>query len=341
MMRATLTLLWDSLQLLRARKLFWITMAISIFVALIYASIGFHDSGFSVGFGLKKFDDPNLAKGSELSKMFYILIFSSLISPFWLGFVAVILALMTSCSVFPELMKEGSIETVVSKPVSRWQIFFVKYLGMLGFMALPLTLFCIIVFLAVGVRTEVWKPEIFWAIPLLTFVFSILYSFAVFIGVWTRSTLFALLATMLFGGMTWLVHFSEMIFYESVIGAANSGQVADWETGQVEMLGEAQEPNQGWAQGYETFRRVTWILPKPRKTTLLLKRLLVFDEELGPLAGISLMGILSGAPEQGLSREASEKAELRMSLTEILLPSALFQVVMLGMGGWIFVRRDF
>ena len=74
---------------------------------------------------------------------------------------------------------------------------------------------------------------------------------------------------------------------------------------------------------------------------MLLKRFLVFDEELGPFAGVTLSGILSGNPEQGLSREAQEKSDQRMSLTEILLPSGIFQVVMLGAAGLIFARKDF
>ena len=343
MMRATLTILWDSLQLLRARKLFWITVSISVLVAIMYASLGFNDKGPTLFFGATQIDAPDLAKGTELSKIMYLLIFSSLIVPFWLGFVAVILALMTSCSVFPELMKEGSIETVVSKPVSRWHLFFVKYLGMLGFMALPLTLFCIIVFFAVGIRADAWKPQIFYAIPLLTFVYSILYSFAVFVGIWTRSTLFALLATLLFGGATWLVHFSEDLFYNVAIAPANAGLTLEIDpaTGMPRDTGAAYEPDPTAVGWYNTLRKTTWIMPKPRKTTLLLKRFLVFDDELGPLAGVSLSGILSGNPETGLKRDAQKKADLRMSLTEILLPSALFQVVMLGLGGWVFSRRDF
>jgi ABC-type transport system involved in multi-copper enzyme maturation permease subunit len=339
-MRETATILLDTLHLLRARKLFWVVLGISLLVALCYASIGFHDEGWSIGFGLKSFEDPNLQKGSDIGEVFYLLLFTNFINPHWLGFLAVVLALMTSCSVFPEMMREGSIETVISKPVSRWKIFAVKYLGMLGFMAIPLAAFCLIVFLAMGLRVGVWKPEVFWAVPLLTFVFSILYSFAVFIGIWTRSTLFALLATVMLWGACFLVHISESFFYRLVILPANAGLQVDFETGETAET-EAYTPPEGPVKMYHGLRRATWILPKPRKTTLLLERLIVFDDELGPLSGVSLTGILMGAPEQGLSREAQAKASERMSLTEILFPSALFQVVMLGVAGWIFYRRDF
>ncbi|MGJ8725644.1 MAG: ABC transporter permease [Roseibacillus sp.] len=340
-MRETLTILGDSLKLLRARKLFWIVLVISLLVGFLYASIGFNDEGFSILFGLKTVPNDLVVKGSDFSKIFYLLIFTSFITPHWLGFLAVLLALVTSCSVFPELMKEGSIETVLSKPVSRWKIFAVKYLGMLGFMAVPLSLFCLIVFLAMGLRVGVWKFEIFYAVPLLTFVFSLLYSLAVMIGVWTKSTLFALLATMLFWGVSFLLHISESLIYDVGVMPAKAGLEIDFKTGETIYHDEAQEVDPSLMAFYNGFRKATWVLPKPRKSTLLLGRLLVFDEELGPLAGVSMMDLMSGVSPEGLIKDAQAESQERMSLTEILLPSALFQVVMLGLGGWIFVRRDF
>lgn len=340
-MRETLTILADTLQLLRARKLFWVVIVITFLVALIYASIGFSETGWSIGFGLKSFEDANFNRDSEISTVFYLLLFANFIGPFWLGFLVVLMALMTSCSVFPEMMREGSIETVLSKPVSRWKVFAVKYLGMLGFMAIPLTLFCVVMFFAIGLRVDVWKPQIFWAVPLLTFVFSILYSFAVFVGIWTRSTLFALLATTLLWGVCFLVHISEKTFYNLVILPAAAGVTIDFSGAGIEEEGEPYTPPEAAVQAYETLRGVTWLMPKPRKTTLLLERLLVFDDELGAFAGVSLTGILSGSPESGLMRKAQANATERMSLTEILLPSALFQGVMLFLAGWIFYRRDF
>ena len=340
-MRETLTILGDSLRLLRARKLFWIVIVISLLVGLFYASIGFNDEGFSMLFGLKQVPNDLVVNGSDFSKIFYLLIFTSFIVPHWLGFLAVLLALVTSCSVFPELMKEGSIETILSKPVSRWKIFAIKYLGMLGFMAVPLTMFCLIVFMAMGLRVGVWKVEIFYAVPLLTFVFSILYSFAVFVGVWTKSTLFALLATMLFWGGSFLLHVSENLIYEMGISPAKAGMEIDFETGETIYHGEPQEVDPSLLAFYNGFRKATWILPKPRKATLLLERLLVFDDELGPLAGVSMLDLMAGVSPEGLLKDAQVESQERMSLTEILLPSALFQVVMLGLGGWIFVRRDF
>ena len=340
-MRETLTILADSLKLLRARKLFWIVLGISLLIGLLYASIGFYDSGISMGFGGFKQDNPIVVKGSEEAKIFYLLVFTSFITPYWLGFLAVLLALLTSCSVFPELMKEGSIETILSKPVSRWKIFIVKYLGMLGFMAIPLTLFCLIVFLALGIRVGVWKPEVFYAVPVLTFVYSIVYSLAVFVGVLTRSTLFALLSAILFWGASYLVHTVEWLSYTAIIQSAQMGVEADFETGQAIQHDGPVAPSEGGGKFYSVFRKATWPLPKPRKVTLMLDRLIVFNDELGPLAGQSLIGLLSGDVQSDAGVEAQKAMRERFSLSEIFVPSALFQLLCLGLGGWKFYRKDF
>ena len=77
-------------------------------------------------------------------------------------------------------------------------MFFTKYLGGLMFVFLQVGLFCIDAFLVVGWRVGEWNVTIFLAIPLVTLFFSYLFCVNVFFGVLTRSTLVALLFTVLF-----------------------------------------------------------------------------------------------------------------------------------------------
>ena len=51
-MTAIATILLDSLRLLKARVLFWVTLGISVFVGILYLSIGFNESGMSMFLGL-------------------------------------------------------------------------------------------------------------------------------------------------------------------------------------------------------------------------------------------------------------------------------------------------
>ena len=108
-MRQGLTILLDSFRLLHAKKLFWITFAITLMVALAYASIGYYENGTSLFFGLKKIDNEILVKGSEEAAAFHLLLFTDVIVKFWLAWFAIMLALISTASIFPNFLKEGAI----------------------------------------------------------------------------------------------------------------------------------------------------------------------------------------------------------------------------------------
>ena len=72
-------LLVDSYRLLLNRKLFWITLVVSAIVVLIYASIGFDETGWFMFFGLTHFDSDIFKAGTDAAKSMYLGIFSTLI----------------------------------------------------------------------------------------------------------------------------------------------------------------------------------------------------------------------------------------------------------------------
>ncbi len=207
-MQAT-ALLLDSLRMLRSRKLFWISLGISMLVMLAYASIGFGENGLSLFFGAWELEDPFFIEGSPWAKALYLGIYSNLVVTIWLSWAATILALVSTSSVFPDFMSAGSIEMVLSKPISRVRVFLIKFLGSLLFVFVQVLLFCTGVFICVGVRIDEWIWPIFAAVPLVTIFFSYLYAFNVLMGLVTRSGLAALLFTALFWFLLFAVQFGE------------------------------------------------------------------------------------------------------------------------------------
>jgi ABC-type transport system involved in multi-copper enzyme maturation permease subunit len=205
----TTALLLDSLRMLRSRKLFWISLGISLLVMLAYASVGFGDNGLSLFFGAWELEDPFFVKGSPWAKALYLGIFSNLVVTIWLSWAATILALVSTSSVFPDFMSAGSIEMVLSKPISRVRVFLIKFLGSLLFVFVQVLLFCTGVFFCVGFRIDEWIWPIFAAVPLVTIFFSYLYAFNVLMGLVTRSGLAALLFTALFWFLLFAVQAGE------------------------------------------------------------------------------------------------------------------------------------
>lgn len=194
----TLALLHDSLRLLLARKLFWITLALTALFILAYGSIGFNERGLSIFFGAFTFESDMFVAGSPMSEVLILGMYTNFIAPIWLSWAATILGLISTTSVFPDFLSAGSVDLVLSKPISRIKIFLVKYAGGLLFMVLQVTLLCVGVFLVVGLRTGAWVPEVLLGIPVVTALFSYLFCFNVLIGVMTRSSIAALMLTGLF-----------------------------------------------------------------------------------------------------------------------------------------------
>jgi len=202
-MRPILAILHDSYRELSARRIFWLVLAISAAIVLGYGSIGFNAKGMSIGYGLYTFETAQLAAGSPLIVPFMDFIFSQFILKVWLAWGAVILALISTASVFPDFLSGGSIDLVLSKPVRRSTIFLTKYLGSLMFVFLQSLIFCGGIFLVTGLRLGAWRWPMFWAVPIVLIVFSYLYCIMVLANVVTRSVLASLLLT----ALAWLAIF--------------------------------------------------------------------------------------------------------------------------------------
>ena len=191
-------LLLDAYRQLSAAKLFWLTLGLSAIVVLVFGSIGFNDEGMSLFFGLTQIDSEIVNAGSPWARGLYIGIYSSFLVTIWLGWIATVLALISTCTIFPEFVQGGSIELSISKPISRLHLFFMKYAVSLSFVVLQVLLFCGGIFLCVGLRIGEWNWGIFYAIPIITVFYSYLFSVCVLVGMLTRSGITALLITGLF-----------------------------------------------------------------------------------------------------------------------------------------------
>lgn len=333
------TILLDSLRMLRASKLFWVSLWISALVAVVYASIGFTPRGMSVGFGMFDFDMPLIRQGSKEAETFYLLLFTDVIVRLWLGWFSLVLALISTCSIFPQFLQSGSIELALSKPVSRLRLFLLKYLGGLLFVAVQTSLFCTVAFIAIGLRLQEWSLSIFWAVPIITFAFSLIYCVGVLFGLLTRSTVFALLGALLFWSMTLVAQWTEDFIYKMAYVMPEIGMQVNFATGQVE---EAQSDTaNGWKKGYSTIQAITNILPKTRECTLSLKRLIRFKERRSLLSGMQLDAMLAGEEPDGVFKEAMQKYELRHSWFSLIGTSLIFEMLVLGLAATIFIRRDY
>jgi ABC-type transport system involved in multi-copper enzyme maturation permease subunit len=203
----TAALFVDAYRELNARKLFWITMALNVIAVAIFAGLGINGRGPT--FLHWTFDNEFLNTGLISKELFYKLQFTTWGIPVWLSWVATILALISTAGMFPDLISGGVIETMLSKPISRWRLFFTKYLAGLLFVMLQVTVFSVGCFLVIWVRGGAVQPTLFLAIPIVVLFFSYLFGVCALLGMVTRSTIAALLLTILFWFMVFVVNSSD------------------------------------------------------------------------------------------------------------------------------------
>jgi hypothetical protein len=181
-------ILLDAYRELNARKLFWLALIISALVVLLGSAVGVSPAGYTF-FGHLFYQTPDV----ESPRIFYRRIFLEDGIGWWLTDFAVILALVSTASIYPDFLAGGSIDLFLSKPVSRLNLFLMKFVTGLLFVALQVLVFCVASFLVMGIRGGDWEWKIFLAVPIVVLMFSYLFSVSAFLGTWSRSTILTLL----------------------------------------------------------------------------------------------------------------------------------------------------
>lgn len=354
-MTQTLAIFLDAYRDLNSRKLFWLAVAISGLVVVIVGLLGIDEAGVSVaGF---RFDSKFVNTLFFPASTFYKLIFQSLGINIWLTWLAAILALISTASVVPELIASGSIDMMLSKPISRGRLFLTRWVTGLFFAGIQTLVFVTASFLVIGIRGGAWEPGLFIAVPVVIVFFSYLYCFCALMGVLTRSTVASLLLTLVF----WLVLFGvqkaeqflnlgriasqmEVAAIEKAIATRlEKNADADVERLEGELAQERISAGK-WASGYWPAYAIVTLLPKTNETTEWLERQLVENASFRrpPKEDDELRFFGSSRVKKKDFEEAIyEDAESRKGALWAIGTSLAFEAVMLGGCVWLFRRRDF
>jgi ABC-type transport system involved in multi-copper enzyme maturation permease subunit len=202
----TVAIFIDAYRELNAKKLFWITLILSLLVVVAFAFVGINEQGISI-FGKTW---PGAWNTSLIPReTFYKFLFMQLAIPYWLAFAASVLALLSVGSVFPDFLVGGSIDLYLSKPIGRLRLFLTKYIAGLMFVGLQVLCFALGSFLVIGIRGGAWEVGIFLAVPLVVLFFSYIYCVCVLLGILTRSTLASLLVALLFWFMLFIMNSAD------------------------------------------------------------------------------------------------------------------------------------
>ncbi len=122
---------------------------------------------------------------------------------FFLGFIGIFAGVLVTASIVPSTFETGSVNLLLSKPISRWLLYLTKIVGGCWFVLFNGAVLVIGVWLISGWRLGMWNHRLLLTIPLFLFGFLIYYSVSALAGLIWRNTVVAIVVTVVF----WLLCF--------------------------------------------------------------------------------------------------------------------------------------
>lgn len=173
-----------------SRKIFLTFFVVSTFTliifGLIFATVGISELVPVVSMnGTNTLDNVN----AELVKFFKMLI----VVPLFGG--GLFLSIFSVSSFIPNMLEKGSIDLILSKPISRSQIIWGKFIGGTAMVFVNVAYLVIGIWLLIGIKFGIWNIDILATIITITFGFMVLYSLIILVGILTRSSVLAMMLT--------------------------------------------------------------------------------------------------------------------------------------------------
>jgi ABC-type transport system involved in multi-copper enzyme maturation permease subunit len=223
------------------------------------------------------------------------------------AWVAVLAGVVITAFYIPNMLRKGTIDMLLSKPIHRTTLLIFKYVGGLTFVFLSSVLAVGGCWLALGLRSGIWAPGFLMMIVVITFFFAILYSISTLFGVLTRSPIVAILATC----FIWFMLFIVNTAYQTTAALSREPSI------------KKEIDDSGWGWIFPTADGVHFVLPR--------------TGDLDVLSAKMLSQVLTEGERK------AKHVDMLPNITwgESLGVSFAFIAVMLGLASWRFSRKDF
>ena len=127
------------------------------------------------------------------------------------GPIGVVIAILVTASMIPQIFDPGSLNLLLSKPISRSLMFLSKYLGGCMFILINASYLITGLWCILGLRFGIWENKILLAIPIYVFIFAIYYAVSALVGVVWRSPIMAIIVGILFWMLCFGVEFTHSL----------------------------------------------------------------------------------------------------------------------------------
>lgn len=111
------------------------------------------------------------------------------------SWVTILVSVIITAFFIPNMLRKGTVDLLLAKPIARWSLLGYKYLGGLFFIFLNTSFAIVGIWLVLGLRSGLWANSFLLMILVITFFFAILYAVSTLFAVLTQSAVVAILMT--------------------------------------------------------------------------------------------------------------------------------------------------
>jgi ABC-type transport system involved in multi-copper enzyme maturation permease subunit len=222
------------------------------------------------------------------------------------AWVGILVGVVITAFFIPNMLRKGSIDLLLAKPIRRTTLLVYKYIGGLSFVFLNAAIAIGSVWLVLGLRSGIWATGFLLSILIITFFFAIFYAVSTLFGVLTGSPIVSILMTCLVWFVVWIV----------------GKGYATLDVMQKDAYLSKQFPLPQWV--FTGVNALHYVLPRSSDLNVLSTRLVSRDVMTEGQIRLQKLDRLPG-----------------VSWTESLTVSAIFIAVFLGLASWRFTAMDY
>jgi ABC-type transport system involved in multi-copper enzyme maturation permease subunit len=142
----------------------------------------------SLFYGALPLSDVDLPLGMQLFILTTVVIYFG-------SMVSILGGVIITSFFIPNMLRKGTIDLLLAKPIHRWALLVYKYIGGLTFIFINNAFAIVGIWLVLGLRSGIWANWFLLLVFVLTFFFAVLYAVSALIAVLTRSAVTCVLVT--------------------------------------------------------------------------------------------------------------------------------------------------
>jgi ABC-type transport system involved in multi-copper enzyme maturation permease subunit len=249
----------------------------------------------------------------------------------WIGAaVALLISTIITAFFIPNMLRKGTVDLLVVKPISRPALLLYKYIGGLTFMFLNTVVAVVGIWLVLGLRTNMWGTGFLLGIFSLTFQFALYYAVSTLFAVLSRSPIVAILMTCLFW-FVFAVLFGQGYQLVDATRKIRGMMEAQLEEAQIDkdderMAVKDKVPEKPLPDMVYTIADIIHLATPHLKDLDILTDKWILDDV---------------TPPDSPQRKVADKAYAGFRWTETISVTLLYIVVLLALSCWWFARKDY